>query len=672
MPANLLDGLPGFQQPPQPEKQEQAAAPPNLRSIGDIPATRTAIYNNVANAFRNIPVASNNRFSLAVTDVDYEGPESYGLRESKQAILEGRTLGRRVRGNFVLRDAAGNVIDQRRVTLGTVPTLLDSGAYIINGNKYGLLHQARLRPGVFARRTAAGELSAHVNVAGGFGHQYELEPESGVFRVVSDQARIPAFPLLKALGVSDDAMRAAWGDEVYAANAKTNSHQALDKLYEKIRGQRKPTPGEDKAAIIRAAFDKLELDPEVTSHTLGKPYEKLTPDAVLDSMTKLLKIQRGEAEEDDRDAMPFQRIMGPEDLFADRIKRAKGLLSSLLWKATFTGNLQKLPAAPADKLLRGTLLDSGLGAVLQEIGPPEVLDYSYRVSRMGEGGIPSSDSVPETARDLMPSYAGYIDPGLSPESDRIGVDNRLAINTKKDDQGRLYAEFTNAQTGQHEWHSPQEIADKTVSFPGELASGEEYVAATKSGRHVYVPRDKVDFELSYPEDMYSPLSNLIPLKMAGEAKRVSMGGRMIAQSLPLVKGEAPFVRSGMPDGQRSYEEEYGERMAARKSPIGGIVTAVSPGMITVTGHDGKPRQVELYENHPNNMKTFRHNTPVVQVGQEVGQGQLLAKSNYTDDKGVTALGLNARVAYLPWRGINTNDAIVVSESFAKRATSEQM
>jgi hypothetical protein len=113
-------------------------------------------------------------------------------------------------------------------------------------------------------------------------------------------------------------------------------------------------------------------------------------------------------------------------------------------------------------------------------------------------------------------------------------------------------------------------------------------------------------------------------------------------------------------------------MGAIRAEGAGIVKKVSPGGITIQHDDGTKKTYELYNHFPFSRKTFIHNEPAVQLGQRVDPNTLLATSNYTDKNGTTALGLNARIAFIPFRGSNYEDAGIMSESMAKRMTSEHM
>jgi len=644
------------------------------RAMGDINATRTAIFDNALNEMKQFQPLSNVRYTLEVADPKYTGPEGYTKADEKRAILEGRSLGRRLQGTVRLRtnDAAKQVVDQRRITLANVPYITPRGTFILNGNEYGLSHQMRLRPGIFTRIKESGELESHVNVARGFGHRYFLDPETGVFRAQFGQARMPLMSILKALGATDKQLREAWGNELFVANAAKDDPKTLRKLYKKLTRRQAPDDEQTVHGAIRAAFDEMELDPEVTQRTLGSAYKKVDPEVILKATQKLLRVHKNEEGPDDRDAMAFQRIIGPEDLFAERVKKGQNALRQVLWKATLPGNLQKMTPGMLDKAVRGVLLDTGLGSPLEEINPAELYDQRVRVTRMGEGGIPSSDSVPDEARSVQPSQLGFIDPVHTPESGKIGIDTRIAYKTLKGKDGRLYSQFLNPKSGKVEWKSPQDIADSVVSFPGELQKGEPFVRAQHKGKLKYVKRNEVDYQLNHMTEAFGPLASMVALKPNAFGQRISMGARMLSQALPLVNPEAPLVQSGIPGTEDSFESALGEDMGAVRSPVNGTVLEVSPGNIKIRGADRKIHNVELYDNHPYNRKTFVHNTSAVEPGTKVKAGTLLAASNFTDKDGVTALGQNARVAYMAYKGFNFEDAIVVSESFAKRSSSEHM
>jgi hypothetical protein len=332
-----------------------------------------------------------------------------------------------------------------------------------------------------------------------------------------------------------------------------------------------------------------------------------------------------------------------------------------------------MPSSALKPQVEAALLRSGLGQSLEEINPAEILDKQYSISRMGEGGIPSTDAIPDEAREVQPSHLGFIDPLRTPESHKAGIDLYLARNSRKGKDGQIRTLFRDKK-GKEVWKTPQEVADSVIALPGELERGDPYVTAMQNGREDWFPRNKVDFSMPRMEGGFSPLGNMIPLISMVKGQRVAMASRMLTQALPLKGGEAPLVQAAMPGtkGKRSYEDEYSSKLGSLRANQGGQVVDVTPDGIKVRYEDGSEDELDLYNNYPFNRKTFIHQTPNVAPGDTFGAGDLLARSNFTDGSGASALGANLRTAYMPWQGKNFEDAIVISESAAKRLTSEHM
>jgi DNA-directed RNA polymerase beta subunit len=678
---NLLDSgnsslIPEFNPAPSP-----VPSPPEVdyRAFGDIDKTRNRIYSNVLSAAQSLEPVSNERHTLRLVDVDYQDPERISKKEQKAAILNGLSRGRRLRGTWELVDnATQQVIDKKRSVLASVPYLTERGTFINNGTEYALKNQQRLLPGVYTRIQANGEVESHVNVLPGKGvsHRYFLDPAKSQFKIKLGQGTVALTPLLKTLGATPEQLKEAWGKDLYAANYFSDDAAEYKKLRQKFLNA-KELAGNEQAqnqALI-SKFSSMQLDPEVTRRTLGKPYSNLSLDAILDITKKLVKVSRNEEEPDDRDALAYQQFVGPEDLLAERIARDKGnVRRQLLWKISGKGNLQSMPSSALHKQLMSAIMTSGLGQAIEEINPAELYDKTTSVSRLGEGGIPSTDAIPKEARSVQPSMLGYVDPLRTPESGKVGVDTYLARGAMKGSDGKLYAQFIDLKSGELVYKHPQQVADLTIGFPGSQLSDSPRVAAMRKGKMLYVPKSEIDLELPNMEEAFNPLSNLIPMKNQVKGQRLVMASRMTTQALPIKNAEAPLVQSAIPgtDGKESFEEQYAKAMGALKADKAGTVVAVNEDEIKVRYADGSEETHDLYNNFPFNRKTFITQTPVVAPGQQFNPNQLLARSNFTDETGATALGLNARTAYVAWQGKNFEDAIVVSESFAKRMASEHM
>jgi DNA-directed RNA polymerase beta subunit len=363
----------------------------------------------------------------------------------------------------------------------------------------------RLRPGIFTRIKANNEVEAHANVMPGKGvsHRYFFEPETSVFRINVGQSKVPLLPILKAMGTPDNKIREAWGNDIFAINQKHDSPHVVDKLYRKLVRKADPDlPIESKAQALTAEMLKMEMDPEVTKRTLGKPYASLTADAILDTTRKLLAVNKREADPDDRDHLAFQNLMGPEDLIAERIGKDRTTLMKLLWHSTNKGNLSNIQPGSFTNSIMATFRTSGLGQAAEEVNAAELVDHQGRITRLGEGGIGDAQRVPMESRSVHPSQMAFVDPIKTPESFKAGVDLRTAYGVQKGSDGRFYAPFNDPKVpGRKIYKSPQELADLTVAFPGELSSNKPYVQAMIKGKLGFVSRDKIDIELPSRENV---------------------------------------------------------------------------------------------------------------------------------------------------------------------------
>lgn len=198
------------------------------------------------------------------------------------------------------------------------------------------------------------------------------------------------------------------------------------------------------------------------------------------------------------------------------------------------------------------------------------------------------------------------------------------------------------------------------------------VYGLKSGQITEIDADEADYEITSPNVFFGTHANLIPLQSAVQAPRVFYGARFNNQALPLVNREQPLVQNlmdGDPDG-RSFDQHLGSFAGAVRSDDDGDVAEVGPTHIALNTAAGLKR-IPIYKHFPFNRKSAWTQSPSVKVGDKITKGQLLAHSNYTDAEGTLAMGINARVGLVPFKGWSMDDAIAISDSFAKRLTSEQ-
>ena len=396
--------------------------PPDLREFDDTTATRKLIYDNALEAVSKRFPIEDDQHILELKDAHYDGPQTFTLEQQKQALMKDRQLRTPIKGTWRLMDKkTGAVLDQREDVVMHVPYFTDRGTFVNNGNEYSVVNQSRLKPGAYVRKQRNGEVETHFNVSPGTGKSFRLhlEPETGVMRINVDQSKIPVYPLLKTLGVTDQELMKAWGPDLVAINAQKSDARAIPKLYQRMSGYKydPKLSSTEQEQYLRDSIAKFEVDPDVVARTMGmRDTRGITPQLLLRATQKMFNVSKGEEEPDDRDAPMFSNVYSVEDFVKERIDKDAGRLSkNLLWKIRRSKNLQPIQRGALNPYIHSMILGSGLAMPLEETNPLHTLEQMNRITKLGEGGISSAESVTDEARDVNNGQMGFIDGVNGPE-----------------------------------------------------------------------------------------------------------------------------------------------------------------------------------------------------------------------------------------------------------------
>lgn len=254
---------------------------------------------------------------------------------------------------------------------------------------------------------------------------------------------------------------------------------------------------------------------------------------------------------------------------------------------------------------------------------------------------------------------------------RVGLDTQIAHSARRGPGGLAYAPVIDVTTGQKVYLSTLESSKVPVSFPEYRDSKDKLIPAMIGNDIEYLPKNQVRYFIPNGDTLFSTAADFVPIKSGIKAGRLLMAQKHQTQAMSIKDRMAPYVQSLDPEGSgKSVEEAYANILGAVRSDAEGKVVKVTKDEIVVAGTDGKKHSYSLYDNYPLNRKSVVNNTAAVKPGDIVQPGQLLASSSYTDKNGVAALGTQLRSAWLSYKGWNYLDAIVVSESAAKKLTSE--
>lgn len=639
---------------------------------------KTAITDGVSKTF---PVETDNRI-LTIDNVRVadEKVSPTNHREQKDIKLLGKDFVAPVYGDLTLKDkVTGQIIDKKKnFRVMDVPVLTDRYTYILGGNEYTVDKQLRMKPGIYTREKENGELESQFNLAkgGGRGFKMWIDPEDGIFKLKIGTANPNLYPLLKALGVNDSDIKEKWGDKLFEINkgkADKNMNKTILNAHKAIFQKDVSDPAVA-SAELKDFFDKTILSEETTKRTLGKGFAKVEPETLLLTSKRLLDVSRGTAEADDRDSLVYKHIYDTPDLVQARIdasqKKVQNDIKRVLDKRDKITEI--VSKDMLNKPVRQFFVQGTVAHAAEQENPTTMLAEMTKVTSLGEGAIGDMNAITESMRDVNTSHAGVLDPVATPESERIGINLHLALGANIHNK-ELQTMVRDPKTGKVSYQDIKDNFDKYMAFPDQYDKNgkpkNKNVMVMHQGKITSVPANKVDGALLSPKQMFSYLSNMVPFAANVQGNRAFMANKMLAQAIPLKYREQPLVQTKMPTGG-SFEKFIGN-VFSTTADSDGVIDKVTEDEIIVKNPDGSKKTYNIYNNFPLNNKCFIDSIAKVKVGDKVKAGQTLADTTYTKD-GTLAIGTNLRVGIMPFRDTTFEDGYTISESAAKKLTSEHL
>jgi DNA-directed RNA polymerase subunit beta len=448
----------------------------------------------------------------------------------------------------------------------------------------------------------------------------------------------------------------------------------------------------------------------------------LHPQDFYEVIRYLLKLRKNPAYVDDIDHLGNRRVRSVGELLENqfriglvRMERAIKEKMSVYQEMATAMPHDLINAKPVMAAIREFFGSSQLSQFMDQTNPLSEVTHKRRLSALGPGGL-SRERAGFEVRDVHPTHYGRICPIETPEGPNIGLISSLSsyarINEfgfiespyRKVKDGRIvdYVVVTNAGTSKHKvgevveadgvvedlgggrqrakrgiefephpfylsaWEEDQYIvAQANVGVDEQGRLRDERVNARQAGNFILAPRDSVQFIDVSPKQLVSVAASLIPFLEHDDANRALMGSNMQRQAVPLLRARAPFVGTGM---EYITARDSGAVVVARRA---GTVDYADSQRIVVRVHGddeaGKEMGADIYnftKFKRSNQNTCINQKPIVKVGQKVHKGQIMADGPCTE-LGELALGRNVLVAFMPWRGYNFEDAILVSERMVK-------
>ena len=396
----------------------------------------------------------------------------------------------------------------------------------------------------------------------------------------------------------------------------------------------------------------------------------LSGQSVVHVIKYLLALRRGEGEIDDIDHLGNRRVRSVGELVYHQFRVGLERLERTIRERMAIYDLDKvMPHSLVNfKLVASVVRDffarSQLSQFMDQTNPLAELTHKRRLSALGPGGL-SRERAGFEVRDVHPSHYGRICPIETPEGPNIGLISSLTVFARINEHGFIETPYRKVENGVVTNHIDYVTADVEDRFTiaqasSPLTKGNRFVEALVSCRHhgniARIPSAQVAYMDVSPNQTVSIAAALIPFLEHDDANRALMGSNMQRQAVPLMSLRPPVVVTGI---EHRVAVDSGACIVAKED---GIISHADAQRIVMGRHT-----YELKTFQRSNANTCITQRPIVVPGQKVKAGQVIADGSATSE-GELALGRDVLVAFMPWRGYNFEDAILISERLVKEDT----
>lgn len=594
-------------------------------------------------------------------------------------------------------------IKSQTVFMGDFPMMTDMGTFIINGTERVVVSQLVRSPGVYFDESIdkSTEKTLHsVKVIPGRGAwlEFDVDKRDTVGVRIDRKRRQPVTVLLKALGWTNEQIIERFGfSEIMMGTLEKDNiagpDEALLDIYRKLRPGEPPTKESAQALLENLFFKEKRYDlARVGRYKVNKKLglggtnpaqvttTTLTEEDVVATIEYLVRLHEGQTtmtapggvevpvDVDDIDHFGNRRLRTVGELIQNQIRVGLSRMERVVRERMTTQDVEAItpqtlinirPVVAAIKEFFGT---SQLSQFMDQNNPLSGLTHKRRLSALGPGGL-TRDRAGLEVRDVHPSHYGRMCPIETPEGPNIGLIGSLSVYARVNPFGFIETPYRKVSDGVvtdeiHYLTADEEDrhvvaqANSPVDANGRFTE-EKILVRRKGGEVEFVSATEVDYMDVSPRQMVSVATAMIPFLEHDDANRALMGANMQRQAVPLVRSEAPLVGTGM---ELRAAIDAGDVVVAEKA---GVIEEVSADYVTVMADDGTRQSYRLRKFARSNHGTCANQKPIVDEGQRVEAGQVIADGPCTEN-GEMALGKNLLVAVMPWEGHNYEDAIILS------------
>ena len=507
-------------------------------------------------------------------------------------------------------------------------------------------------------------------------------------------AKIKNIKLFKKSENTSDNLNIELLKNTMAKDPTKNHDEAIKLLYRHLRTGHAPNLEVARKFIEKLFFSTKKYDlGAVGRYRINKKFDLdmpihdpvLTKDDFINVFKYLISMRNGERGPDDIDHLGNRRVRTVGEQLQNQFNIALSRMQRTISERMNQREAESItPQDLINSRVVSTVLNtffgtSQLSQFMDQTNPLAEITHKRRISSLGPGGL-SRERAGFEVRDVHYTHYGRLCPIETPEGPNIGLINSLSTHAIVNNLGFIESPYRIIDkegddytiTENIKFLSPDEedranIAQSTE--PNHKNKFTNKIINSRNGDNFpTIKPNQVDYMDVSPRQLVSVSASLIPFLENDDANRALMGSNMMRQSVPLLKPEAPIVGTGMESTVAK------DSRACLVSDVSGTVTYVDSKEIRIKIKDINPEldlvktdEIKIFQLKKflrSNQNTCINQKPSVKVGQEITKGDVLADGQSTN-KGELALGRNLKVAFMPWRGYNFEDAIVISEKCVK-------
>ncbi|MBR3138978.1 DNA-directed RNA polymerase subunit beta [Candidatus Saccharibacteria bacterium] len=588
---------------------------------------------------------------------------------------------------------------EQDIYFGDYPWMTERATFIINGTERVIVSQLIRSAGVFFNAETIGlkrYYGAKVIPGRGAWLEFETASNGAIYVKIDRRRKIPVTTFLRALGMKKSEIENAFkkidvGEQKYIEttfekDTTSNQGEALLEVYRKLRPGDLATVENAKSMIERTFFDKkrydysnvgrFKINRRLHFNTPNEPeFRTLQMKDVVAIIAEIIRLNNTQEAPDDIDSLSNRRVKLVGELVQRQFRLGMLRLQRNILDRMSMANAedvtpsQLLNSRPVVAAVKEFFSTSQLSQLMDEVNPFSELAHKRRLSSMGPGGL-TRERAGFDVRDAHPTHYGRICTVETPEGGNVGLVLNFATYARINEYGFIEAPYLVVKNGKvtdevvymdADTENDMIIADASVKTDKNGKFVEDWVSARVHGTPAQVEAKRVTHIDAAHKEILGVSASLIPFVEKNRVDRSLMACAMQKQAVPLLRQDNPIVGTGI---EREVAKNTSQLIMATGA---GVVKKADSESVIVTYDKGGDVEYKLQHFEKTNDDRCYNQRCVVKRGQKVKKGDTLIEGASINN-GELALGRDLLVAFMPWRGYNMDDAIVISDRLVEDDT----